>query len=60
MTIELDQRQSRLTFEDPNVASCRCITNGKIKEVDDEMSESIDDEITENIVDLNYELYDVV
>ena len=67
VTTELEQRQSHLTFEDPSVAGCRCIAGGHIdkylkEEVDDEndVSESTDDEIPEIIVDLNYELYDVV
>ena len=63
---ELEQRESHIKFEDPSIIGCRRIAGGHIDkylkgEVDDEdISGSTDDEMVENIVDLNYELYDVV
>ena len=66
VTTELEQRESYIKFEDPSVAGCRCIAGGHVDkylegEVDDDnVSESTNDEIVENIVDLNYELYDIV
>ena len=63
---EVEERQSIITFEDPSVLGCRCIADGQIdtylkgEVYDENISENTNDETAENIVDLNYELYDVV
>ena len=66
VTMELEQRETHIKFEDPSIAGCRYIAGGHIDkylkgEVDDKnTSGSTDDEMIENTVDINYELYDVV
>lgn len=67
ITIEVEQRQVGIIFEDPSIAGSRCIADGHIDsylkdEVDDEdISDSnVAEEEVDNIMDINYELYDVV
>ena len=66
VTMELEHRETHIKFEDPSIAGCRRIACGHIDkylkgEVDNEnTSGSTDDEMIENLVDINYELYDVV
>ena len=66
VTVELEEREFHIKFEDPSIAGCRSIAGGHIDkylkgEMDDEnVSESASEEMPENVVDLNYELYDVV
>ena len=66
-TTEVEQRQTSIKFEDPSITGCSCVANGQIDsylkgEVDDDNLSDRDasDEVIDDIINLNYELYDVV